>query len=205
MKLPSSINRFARDRSGMATLELMVLMPILFAMIFGSYSLFDFFFNYNKSIKATQTVSDIISRQTEIDNAYIDRLHNVYRTISQAQADEPSWMRVTTVVNTATDPTAQSIEVDWSYVAGDESSTYSTGDSAVLDFVPTLLPGQSVVIVETSRDAKPIFTWDPFVPGGSREFPNSFTFPLRFSTDLSNLDFPDSGSLASNRSGGSGS
>ena len=204
MRILDKIKSFRREQSGFATLELTILMPMLFVALFGTYSFFDLFFNYNKSIKATQAVADIISRQTEVDNAYLEKLHNVYRAISQTRADETSWMRVTAVTNNSPTDIVQDIEVNWSHVMGSRTNTYSTGDEGINGFIPTLLAGQSVIIVETSRDAKPIFSWDPFVSGETREFPNSMTFPLRFSTDLANTDYPPESSLGSGGAGDGG-
>lgn len=185
------LQTFWRDQSGVATLELTLLMPVLFLMIFGTYSMFDLFYNYNKSIKSTQTIADILSRQTEIDNERLGQLHNVFRSLSLSKPDDRSWMRVTSVKNTSGDPETQELEVSWSHAEGDSSARDGSG----VDFsshIPELAPGESVVLVETYREATPVLNWDPTVIGGTRKFPNSMTVKLRWSSSLKNLDYDES-------------
>lgn len=189
----SSLRRFQSDRKGALTFEMVILLPTLMFLMIGMAGIFDVMVKQTDALRATHSVSDLVSRQTEVDNEFIDRLYEVYKSMSNSN-DEQATMRVSSVRETSTGRL-----VDWSYVVGQATyegkSVTALGEtsSEISSRVPALNPGEAVVLVETFRDYDVPFRLMENFGIEDMLFSNFMVFPLRFSVRLANTDFPQEG------------
>ena len=63
-----------RDESGSAAVEAVIILPALAALYCACFVWFDAFRHNTLSMKATYTVSDILSRQESVDDAFLAQL-----------------------------------------------------------------------------------------------------------------------------------
>jgi len=90
-------SRYKSDNSGVMTMEFMVMLPVLLMWFAATFVFFDAFHKWMKALKATYTVSDMLSRQGTITDASLIALDNVFDTLTQSKNPGLSWIRVTCV------------------------------------------------------------------------------------------------------------
>jgi hypothetical protein len=173
---------FRAENQGSVSVEFMLILPLLFWWYAASFVFFDAFSANNKALKTSYMVSDILSRQTEIDNDYLDGLEGFLEFMTGV--DSGTWMRVTSVQFS----TADGYEVDWSYSTGpDEALVTSQLASLNLDedYLPIMANGESVILAET---------YVPYNPGYdvgllARTYSNVIVTRPRFTSQIANSDF----------------
>ena len=79
--LKSALNSHKTEETGSTTVEFMIAMPLVVFWFAGTYTFFDAYSEWTRSVKATYTVADILSRQTEIDDDYIDDMNALFASI----------------------------------------------------------------------------------------------------------------------------
>jgi Flp pilus assembly protein TadG len=171
------IRKFKSDEIGGASIELVLLTPFILGAILASYVFFDAMNARTKSIRASQVISDLLSRQTEIDNDFIDSIDVVFDSISDTRDRENSWLRVTVIVRTETGP-----EVLWSSSTNMKSAELTT-ISAIEKKLPIISEGEGLIFLETFSEFTPILGWV-----GMKEFTfkNSIPTISRFVAVLKN-------------------
>ena len=176
------LSRFKSDISGVATLEFMLLMPALFMWFAGTFVFFDAFHKWMKSLKATYTVSDLITRQTTTSDAFIGAMDGIFDSISQSRDAGDTWLRVSQVRYRD-----GVLELIWS------TNTYSNSDVELVpitigeleEHIPTLVNDEYVIVTQTYNRYNPLFDW---VGIAETTFYNAIAAPLRFSATLTNTD-----------------
>jgi len=208
-------SRYKSDNSGVMTMEFMVMLPVLLMWFAATFVFFDAFHKWMKALKATYTVSDMLSRQGTITDASLIALDNVFDTLTQSKNPGLSWIRVTSIQQNE----ATGLEVLWSASTGSEFlSSTGASDSTLQEDIERSLnglekgetivttgtiasmvlsdiaarhsyleDGQSLFIVETSRAFIPLFDW---VGLNVTSFTNRIAVTSRFSSDLKNSDRP---------------
>lgn len=68
------LRRFVEDDRGTLTIEFLLWLPFLALWFVVSVVFYDAYKSRNDAAKAAQTLSDIMSRQVEVSNAFIDEL-----------------------------------------------------------------------------------------------------------------------------------
>ena len=95
MKLRSAIKRF-REEKGSFSVEAILMFPILVWAFMGMYVFFEGLRESNINLKATYTISDLLSRETNlIDQNYLNGMNDIYAWLSRSS--QPVQMRVTVV------------------------------------------------------------------------------------------------------------
>lgn len=176
--------RFKADKTGVMTLEFMILLPILLMWFAGMFVFFDAFHKWMKSLKASYTVADLLTRQTVIDDAFIFALDGVFDSISQTKNKDGTWLRVSQVRKID-----DALEMLWT------TPTYSNDVEGVLEFsiedvrdnIPLMANNEYVIVVQSYRPFSPVFDW---VGLDVTTFSNIVVAPLRFSSSLINQDHP---------------
>jgi hypothetical protein len=177
-------SRFKADDTGVMTLEFMILLPVILMWFAAVFVFFDAFHKWMKSLKASYTVSDLISRQLEVDDAYIFALDSIYDKISQSKNNDDTWLRVSQV--RLIDDV---LELMWT------TPTYTGSDGGVDPFsvedvrvhIPAIENNEYLIVVQTYRPFNPVFDW---VGIAATTFSNTIVSPLRFSSSLINHDHP---------------
>ncbi|MGR3323056.1 MAG: TadE/TadG family type IV pilus assembly protein [Pseudooceanicola sp.] len=159
--------RFARDTRGNVAIEAVILLPILFWAYLAMFSYFDMLRQQTLNEKASFTIADMLSRETDaINDTYVTNAHTLFKTM--IRSDESSVLRVSVLRWNEDD---DRFEVDWSEARG--TSTVISDDVAagMTDKLPTVPGGERVILVETWTTYQ-----IPFKIGMQDFEINSFTF-----------------------------
>ena len=152
MKIISAIKRF-RDENGSFSVEAILMFPILVWAFMGMYVFFEGLRESNINLKATYTISDLLSRETDlIDQTYLDGMNDVYAWLSRS--GQPVQMRVTVV--RYDEPTDSHVAV-WSRgVNGKPDLVQSDVDMHISPHVPIMANAATAIVVETWTTYDPI-------------------------------------------------
>lgn len=153
MKTPNFIRRFLRDEDASITIEAVMILPLLLWGYFGMFVLYDGYRAASSNIRASYTISDMLSRedQTVVTQAYVDGLNDIQDVLTQSP--HRTVLRVTAVefFNGQF-----SINNNCSFsTAGKTAVTDATLTTEILPYLPTMGSGDVLLVVET---------WMAFVP-----------------------------------------
>jgi Flp pilus assembly protein TadG len=170
--------RFLRDTRASATVEAVLILPLLLSWFVGSFVFFDGFKNRNTALKATYTIGDILSRRTEgVTTNYIGNLQQLYDRLAYTSGS--SALRVTSLTWNG-----KKHRVLWSRSSKGTLSVQTNDTVKVSSFrnrIPLMAIGETVILVETFTDYNPAFNvgWE------SRVFENFVVTSPRFASCLS--------------------
>lgn len=171
------LTRFARAEGAGLSVEAVIIFPFLLWMMAAVYVFWDGFRAVTTSLKATYTVSDLISRKpVTLDQAYVDGLQEMLDFLAGGAhaggpaRDGPTALRVSRVRLAILDQTRVDGGPD-EYVTELrlERSGHSGGVDALTDIaeiedhIPVMAPGDQVFVVETFVPWSPLS--DVGVPG----------------------------------------
>lgn len=152
--MADTIRRFARDENAAVAFEAVIITPILAWLFVGSFIFFDAFRTYNTSVKATYAVADVISRQLDGDVLYgsdIEGLSYVFQHITRNTGGAAE-IRVSEVSFWDGD-----YSVEWSHPTGGLTRLRDSDMPDVAPRIPTMVPGERVIVVETFLPYSPYF------------------------------------------------
>lgn len=140
---------FRHSREGVAALEFAMIAPVLALLFLGSFTIFSSFSTSQRSEKATFTVGDLISRQTQVDSTFLNQM---YATFQKLNAGSPSELRfrVSSIIRDGTD-----WKIAWSFAVAPEVKL--TKDKIPVDVLPTISDQDSIIITETTLTSKAAF------------------------------------------------
>ncbi|WP_375260003.1 TadE/TadG family type IV pilus assembly protein [Citreimonas sp.] len=147
------LRAFGRDERGVISIEFVIWMPLILAVMASTFTLFEAFRQKSLNIKAAYTISDAISRETDpIDAAYLDGMLSVLRFL--ADSDGSYGLRVTLV---RYDANSDTHEVGWSQARGEFVTMDDDMLAGLRDRLPALLHNERVIVVETETEHTPVF------------------------------------------------
>ncbi|MBB96847.1 MAG: hypothetical protein CML68_19895 [Rhodobacteraceae bacterium] len=156
--LGPALSRFASDTKGSISVEFVMMMPLLFWAYMSAYVFFDGYRLSTTNLKAAYTVSDLLSRETQvIDDDYIDTLVQLVKFLTQP--DNEVDMRITLVSWNEDD---NRYYVDWSESRGLGQPINNGTIHQFFDKLPVLYDGDRVIMMETRGYYDPDFNigWD---------------------------------------------
>ena len=146
--------RFRHDETGSLSIEAVFALPILVWAIIATFVFWDAFKTLNISQKATYTVADMLSRETDpIDDDYIAAMHEMFDFLAGSAGANA--IRVT-VVTKVSDPNsgAEEVQLVWSEGAG--IAPYA--DLALIEArLPEMAVGEQLIVVESEQEWQPDF------------------------------------------------
>lgn len=153
-RLSHWLRHFARDTSGVVTLEFVIMMPMLFITFMSCYVYFDGYKQAATNLKAAYTVSDLVSRETEsVNDNYIDSMYRLFQELTRS--NNPVRLRISVVW---WDDNQKKYFLDWSEARGANFSPLQNSDmSDIASKLPTMPDGERVILVETSNTFIPLF------------------------------------------------
>lgn len=178
-----ALRRFRRNEQGTVTMETVVMLPFLFVGLTMSYEFFDMYRFKSIREKATYTIADMLSRETNIvTDTYIDNTKVLFDSIA---ADNGSNQVRASVVRYHKDEVQNidEFELRWSEVRGEgilQELTDEDVKSAFAHF-PTMTNGQDLILVDTYA------VYDPGITIGlskDTEINTSMFMSLRFASQL---------------------
>ena len=116
--LSARIRAFIDDARGTVAIEALMLFPVMAWIYLLSFVYFDSFRAKNSNSKAAYTIADAITRESEVDAAYINNMRTMLDMLTVSRF--PSKLRVTTITYSAAEA---KYEVPWSKGQRDRAST----------------------------------------------------------------------------------
>lgn len=148
------MTKFHRDEKGSLSVEAVFAVPFLVLAVAMTTVFWDAFKTITVSQKATYTVADILSRESEVDDEFLTTLYEVYDFL--AHSHEPSAIRVTVISQSFdADTNTTSTEIEWSEGRGGlEGIDDLTGMESR---IPPMHDGEWLIVVESVQEWTPLF------------------------------------------------
>jgi hypothetical protein len=174
-----SLNRFARDESGVLLAEFLLLLPLLIWGFLALVVYWDVFRTINTSQKAAYSIADLMSRQEIVTPQFVDQLQNVLDFLMPGVVG--SRMRITSFEYNAT---TKKYVFLFSRSPGNKVIPYTaTTLQNIAPRVPVMDDLDSALLVETWVDYVPKFDIGVLglIPGLSGQTLEQFiiTYPRR--------------------------
>lgn len=149
--LSRRLRRFRKDEDGLVMTEILIMLPLLIWTFAALFIWWDAFRTINLSQKASYAVSDLISRQSEVDLNFISGMQEVMDYLSESPDNQ---IRVTSI---EWDQQGNRYTVLFSRSPGNALPELTSNDLQELaDRIPVMADNETVVIVETLTPYAPI-------------------------------------------------
>ena len=171
------VRRFRRDERGSYSMELMILFPMLVFGYMGMFVFFDAFRQQNVNLKASYTLSDILSRQTTpVGAQWMTGLNQMLDYLTTS--NHPTYVRTTVVY---WDEDRQQHVKMWSEGSfGVAGLSQDEIDRELTPKIPMLAHADTAIVLETFMMYEPIAS----VGIGPTEFHNVVVTSPRFADQL---------------------
>lgn len=147
------LGRLRGDERGSASVEAVVILPLLLWVYAAASGIFVGFQERDLSQKAAYTVADMFSRHSAaVTDTEIDSAKSLFDYL--IEPNEPTSLRVSSL---GWDPDLEAYEVLWSQTRGAHFDALATQDvSDWEDRLPDIVTGDGVILVETHTRFDPI-------------------------------------------------
>jgi hypothetical protein len=151
------LRRLQRDETGTITIEFLLWVPLLCFWFVVSVAFFDAYKSRSEAEKAAQTVSDIMSRQVEVTDAFVGELYSLQGNLLP-RARAGSRLRVSSLQYSIDEEGNGAYRVIWSVPRGgglplaDENIPIALLPEAMADL-------ETVVLTELSVPYQPFTSW----------------------------------------------
>ncbi|KJZ19774.1 hypothetical protein TW80_02465 [Loktanella sp. S4079] len=148
------LREFWRDQEGIASVELMLSVPILVWALLSTHVYFDAFRAESLSTRAGLTIADMYSRRDVVNDDYVTGSYRLFNVLTGHKMSGPGNVRVTSfefLNGENRTPSDDSVRVIWSKV-GDVGLVPHTTSSLnnLIDRIPIMDNHQQAILVETS-------------------------------------------------------
>ncbi len=144
------LRRFRDQEDGLVMTEFLIMLPLLIWAFIALFVYWDAFRTVNQAQKAAYSVSDVISRQAQVDTTFINGMQTVTEYLTDNAMDVR--IRITSVKYKEAD---NKLYVLFSRSPGNKMSPLTNSDvnlTAFRDRIPIMANQDSVVVVETEVD-----------------------------------------------------
>lgn len=152
------VRRFLKDQTGVASVESILLIPLLFWAYIGTFVMFDAYKKQTDGLRVSYAVADAISREeNEINQAYLNSMVKLSNYMTRVPSKITQ--RVTIVCYS---PKKKKYRVAWSRSTGPLKQVIKKHTNGTIhnykDRLPEMPLGDQVILVETFMDYAPL--WD---------------------------------------------
>lgn len=177
-----------RREDGSVTVEAALILPALIFVYGATFVFFDANRSNTLAMKTTYTISDILSREDEVDEPFLDGLTKLMVRLVDSNAAPR--LRVSLIRYNDDARAGEEYSLAWSYSAADSDQPKMTEEElrADLSWVPVMADDETLVVVETQVLYQPIFNvgWSDRVVWTNRMVTRS-----RFTSMLDKTDEPE--------------
>lgn len=188
MLISNLLKKFRRDTDGTITVEFVIIAPVLLFLLALGFQFFDAFKSYSRAAKATYAMADIVSREeAPIDDQFNAKLHGLLESLLPWIQDDKA-IRMTSI---KWDQNVEDYAVEWSCSVNGENAaldfyaysnlTTETLTSDQKEKLPDLVPGDSVVFVETHIPYSALFD---YIGLGELVWENQVAIRPRFTSEV---------------------
>ena len=148
-------NKFSKSEQGGMSVDAMFALPLLVWAVTATFVFFDAFKTLNVGQKATYTVADMLSRETDpIDADYLTTMQEMFSYLSNGTRNQS--IRVTVVRMSEDADTGEKFrEMVWSQGVGGLSG--HTDLQMVEGRLPDMAVGDQMIVVESTQEWSPAF------------------------------------------------
>jgi len=152
-----SLTRFLRNDEGSLSVEAALMLPVLCTFYVGTFVWFDSFRVQNTNLKAAYTISDMISRESEVDQSYLNDLNRVLDYLTYS--NHPTYARVTTMkcVDDCDKEESRELEICWSWATPGRTKHDASSIQQFIPRIPLMPLGDTIVLTESFMAYEPIF------------------------------------------------
>lgn len=153
--ISARLRRFTKAEDGVITTEVIIILPVLIWTFLALFVFWDAFRVKNNTIKASYTLSDMISRETKpVTQTYLNGMHKVFQYM--VDAGTGTNVRVTSIRYTLSN---DSFTVLGGLTTDSRNlpKLNNTTLAAVKSRLPRPADSDTLLIVETWRDYRPAF------------------------------------------------
>jgi Flp pilus assembly pilin Flp len=134
-----------RDENGSVAVETLLMVPLLAWAMLATITFFDAYRNEAVSFKAGLVIADAISREAEVDNAYINGLYGLHKFL-MLKDDDPD-LRITVFRFRADEGDYRRV---WSRARGGKPALTNATLNGLSGILPsTMADGERAILVET--------------------------------------------------------
>ena len=154
--LKSKLRQFRRDEEGSMLAEAVIMFPTLFAAVLATFVFFDAFRNQSINLKAAYTVSEALSRESDlITNTYMVNAWRMHRFLTNS----PSLTRLR-VSLIQYDADNDEVLLVWSRHKGGAGTLNQNRVNAMVaaDAIPVMPHLETLIVVQTWVDYEPNFS-----------------------------------------------
>ncbi|MEM6477423.1 MAG: hypothetical protein AAF647_00105, partial [Pseudomonadota bacterium] len=160
---------FKRDERGVASIEGIILIPLLFWAFIGTFVIFHAFKTQTEGLRATYAIADAISREDgEVDSTYFNSIYDLAKFMTDGA---PGLAQRYTIV-CQSPKEADKLRVAWSIVRFPPQPANqplppefvplnSTSINTEKDRLPTIPVGDQLILVETFLPFTPVWSFNP--------------------------------------------
>lgn len=147
-------NRLKTFRAGVegnVSIEMVFFVPLIITVLAATFALHDAFRQKSLNTKASYTISDAISRETDpLDDSYLDGMLDLLEYLTNSSG--PYSIRVTLVHYDADE---DHHTAEWSQVRGTFEPLDDTALAELRTEIPVMLDNERVILVETETEYLP--------------------------------------------------
>jgi len=145
------LKRFAKDESANMTLEFIIITPVLITWWVGSVVFFDAYDARSGAARVSHTIADLVSRQTEVNNAFIDDMLTLQNRM--LPFEPVGVIRITQLYQDIDG----NLSIEWSYATNGIDITDL--DDIPMSIMPPLANEQYIMLVESNVPYIPMSRW----------------------------------------------
>jgi len=151
--IKNRLRNFSGNEDGLASADMILMLPLYLFCILGTFTFWDAYDVANRSQKATYSVSDLVTRkQDNVTEAYVNGMFGTMQYMMGPSL--PTRTRITSVFYNGAQNQYQVIWSRSSYPGIPQLTTATL--PSIASHLPILADGDSLIVVETSVEFKPI-------------------------------------------------
>lgn len=147
-KLLSRLRDARKDVDGATTVEFMLVMPLIIFWFAGTFTFFDAYSEWTRSVKATYTVADVMSRQFEMADNYEDDMNSLFASIMGENSNN-TYVRISSI-----EKENDAFKIHWTEASGQHTGLANDNEIPT-ELIPNILNGEAVILVESYMEFIP--------------------------------------------------